>query len=158
MSHRPDSSSEANSSCCHRSNAWSLLDYRLVSSAYIAISQITSSGRLLMYSRKSLGLRMEPWETPSLTGYSCEELPSRTHRSYLLLWKEEIKPIIWTFGKKTSMSNPVKRLGYIHCYSSSSPRPVKNPSNSIRYNCKKICNWSRRPKTKLEISKKTTFF
>ena len=26
-----------------------------------------------MYSRKSVGTRMEPWGTPALTGYSCED-------------------------------------------------------------------------------------
>ena len=25
-----------------------------------------------MYNRKSVGPRMEPWGTPTLTGYSCE--------------------------------------------------------------------------------------
>ena len=33
--------------------------------------------------------------------------------------------------KKTSMSNPVKNLGYNKCYSLS--RTVKSSSNSIRY-------------------------
>ena len=47
--------------------------------------------------------------------------------------------------KKASMSKPVKSLGYIKCHSSSSPRSVKSPTNSIRYNCEKICSWSRRP-------------
>ena len=28
-----------------------------------------------MYSRKSAGTRMEVWKIPSLTGYSCEDLP-----------------------------------------------------------------------------------
>ena len=55
------------------------------------------------------------------------------------------------FVKKTSMPNPVKSLGYIKCYSSSSPRCVKSPSNSIRCNCERICSWSRRPKKMLEI-------
>ena len=55
--------------------------------------------------------------------------------------------------KKTSISNPVKSLGYIKCYSSSSPRPVKSPSNSIRYNGKKVCSSSRRPKTILKSEK-----
>ena len=32
------------------------------------------------------------------------------------------------------MPNSVKSLGYIKCYSLSSPRPVKSPSNSIRHN------------------------
>ena len=49
------------------------------------------------------------------------------------------------------MPNPVQSLGYIECHSSSSPRPVKNPGNSIRYNCEKISSWLRRPKTILEI-------
>ena len=48
-----------------------------------------------MYRRKYVGPRMEPWGTPALTGYSCEDFPSRTSRSCLLLTKEEIRPIIW---------------------------------------------------------------
>ena len=36
-------------------------------------------------------------------------------------------------AKKTSMPNPIKSLEYIKCYSSGTPRPVKSPSNSIRY-------------------------
>ena len=30
------------------------------------------------------------------------------------------------------MPNPTESLGYIKCHSSSSSRPIKNPSNSIR--------------------------
>ena len=45
-----------------------------------------------MYSRKSVGLKMEPWETPALTGYSWEDFPSRTTRSHLLLTGEETRP------------------------------------------------------------------
>ena len=48
-----------------------------------------------MYSRKSIGPRMEPWGTPALTGYSYQDLPSRTIWSHLLLRKEEIRPNIW---------------------------------------------------------------
>ena len=48
-----------------------------------------------MYSRKSVEPRMDPWGTLPLTGYSCEEFPSRTPRSHLLLRKEEIRPNIW---------------------------------------------------------------
>ena len=39
---------------------------------------VTSSGRSVMYSRKIVGPRMDPWGTPELTGYSCEDFPSRT--------------------------------------------------------------------------------
>ena len=42
-----------------------------------------------MYSRKSVGLGMEASGTPALTGY-CEDFPSRTNRSHLLLRTEEI--------------------------------------------------------------------
>ena len=100
---------------------------------------------------------MEPWGTPALNGYSYEDFPSRTTWSCLLLRKEEI----WLrlqFVDKTSMPNAVKTLGFVKCYSSSSPKCVKSPGNSIRYNCQKISSWSRRPKTILEIRKKTTFF
>ena len=44
-----------------------------------------------MYSRKILGPRLDPLETPALTGYSCEDIPSRTTQSRLLLRKEKIR-------------------------------------------------------------------
>ena len=59
--------------------------------------------------------------------------------------------------KKASMPNSAESLGYVKCYSWSSPRSVKNSSNSIKNNWKKIYNWSGRPKTILKIRKKTTF-
>ena len=48
-----------------------------------------------MYSRKSVGPRIKPWRTQAFTGYSWEELPSRTTWSHLLLRKEEIRTNIW---------------------------------------------------------------
>ena len=60
------------------------------------------------------------------------------------------------FAKKTSMSNLVESLWYIKCYCLSSPRPIKSPSNSIRYNCQ-ICSWLRTPKNILEIRKRPHF-
>ena len=64
--------------------------------------------------------------------------------------RNKVKYLAWNsirlkFAKRTSMSNPVKSLEYIECYRLSSHRSVKSLSNSIRYNCKKIYNWSRRP-------------
>ena len=61
VSCRSDLSSEANSSCCQKSDAWSHSEQRLLSSAWIAILQRTSSGRSLIYRRKSVGPIMEPW-------------------------------------------------------------------------------------------------
>ena len=48
-----------------------------------------------MYSRKKVGPRMVPWGTSALTGYSCEDFPSRTTQSCLLLRKEEKSSNIW---------------------------------------------------------------
>ena len=45
-----------------------------------------------MCSKKSVAPVMDPWGIPALTGYSCEDLPSRTARRHLLLRKEEIRP------------------------------------------------------------------
>ena len=36
------------------------------------------------------------------------------------------------------MPNLAKIFQYIKCYRSNSPRPITNPSHSIRYNCQKI--------------------
>ena len=49
----------------------------------------------LMYSRKSVGPRMEPSGTQALTGYFCEDFPFRTSQGHMLQRKEEIRPIIW---------------------------------------------------------------
>ena len=38
---------------------------------------------------ESVRPRMGPWGTPELTGYSCEDFPSRTTWSCLLLKKKE---------------------------------------------------------------------
>ena len=56
-----------------------------------------------------------------------------------------------TFAKKKACETLLK------AYSSTSTTPVKSHSNSITYSCWKICSWSRRPKTILEIRKKVTF-
>ena len=91
VSCRSDSRSEAR--CCHRSDAWSYLEKWVVSSWQIAILQKTSSRRWLIGSRKGVGPRMEPWGTPALTGYSCNNFKSRTTQSHLLLRKKW--PNIW---------------------------------------------------------------
>ena len=133
---------------------------------YYYITYITSLRRSLIYSRKSESSRMESWGSLALTRYSCEDFhPDPLNAIYYLEKMEKrrnkAKHLTWNFVrlkfvKKISMPNPVKSLGYIKCYSLSSPRPIKSPSNSIRYNCHKTCSWSKRPKTILEIRKKAT--
>ena len=49
---------------------------------------------------------MEPWKTPALTGYSCEEFPSRTTQNCLLLRKEEIRPNTWPGEDLSLWSRP----------------------------------------------------
>ena len=56
--------------------------------------QATISVGSLMYSRKNIGPRMEPWGTLALTRYSCEDFPCITTWCCLLLRKEEIRPKI----------------------------------------------------------------
>ena len=58
---RSDSSSEANSSCCLRSDVWSHLEYRLVSSAQIAILQITLSDDVGLLLRPVTLLKRRLW-------------------------------------------------------------------------------------------------
>ena len=72
-----DSSSEAKSSCCQISDAKSHLVKRVVSSAWIAILQITSSGRSLVCNKIGVP-RTKPYGNPALTGYSYKEFQSRT--------------------------------------------------------------------------------
>ena len=120
-----------------------------------------------MYNRKGVGPRVELWETLAITAYSCEDFPSRiTQSRLLLLRKKNIRPNIWpeiaydlSFmeRKKTSMSNPVKNLGYTNCYSLSSPRTVKKRKNFIRYNCKKICSWFKDLKPYCKSEKRPRF-
>ena len=57
-----------------------------------------------------------------------------------------------------SMPQRMESLGYIRCHSSSSSKPINSPSNSIRYNCQKVCSWSRRPETMLLIRKEAAVF
>ena len=47
-----------------------------------------------MCSRKGVGPKMEPWGTPALTGYSCEDFPSKTTQSQLQL-RKKIRPNVW---------------------------------------------------------------
>ena len=54
---------------------------------------MTSSGRSLIYIWESIRARMEPPETPALTGYSWEDFPFWTTQICLLLRKEEIGQI-----------------------------------------------------------------
>ena len=138
---------------CHRSDAWSILELKVVSSAQIAISQITSLGRSLMYCEKSVGQRMKLEELQ----HSLDNFLEISHPGPLKVVYQTWNSARLKFVKKTSMSNPVKSLGNIKCYNLSSSRPVKSPSNSIRHHSEKICSWLRRPKNILKIREKATF-
>ena len=111
VSDRSDSSSKANYSCCHRSDAWSHFELRVAASAQIAILQITPSERSLMLSKKSVGQRMEPywiflWKHPIQNHPKLSITEKRRNKAKYLTWNSlRIK-----FVKKISMSNPVESL------------------------------------------------
>ena len=77
--------------------------------------QIPSVGRSFMY-RRSLGPRMEPFIT--------EKRLDKARYPILNLIKLK-------FVNKTSIPNAVESPAYIKWYSSSRPRPIKNPRNSL---------------------------
>ena len=85
-----------------------------------------------MSSKKSVGPRMDPKETPTLSGYSWEGFPFRTTWNHLLLNKRRNKTKYMTrnsikpkFVQKANMPNTVKSLEYIKCYSLSTPDLLK---------------------------------
>ena len=71
-----------------------------------------------MYSGKSVRPRKNPWGSPILTGYFCEDFPPRTIWSCLLLKKGKIRPNIWpeipkylTLWKRPACQTLSKALG-----------------------------------------------
>ena len=93
VSHRSDFRSATISSSWHWTDTWSHLQRSIINIDSNFTDNIIR--KVIYYSRKSLGPTMEPWGTPALTGYSCEDFLSRTIRSCLLFRKEEIRPNIW---------------------------------------------------------------
>ena len=106
---------------------------------------MTSLGRLLMYSRKRVGSRMDPYGTPALIRFSCKNIPSRTPRIYLLLRTNKIQP------------DTRAEMPYVKYHSLISPKNINSPSNSFRYNCHKIWSWLGRAGAILKIRKEATF-
>ena len=100
---------------------------------------------------------------PSIDRILLQRRPIQIHSKISITKKcqNKTKYLSWNsirfdFVKMTSMSHPVESLGYIMGHSSSSPKPIKSPRNSIRYNCQKIC-WSRKPETIMEIKTEAKF-
>ena len=67
-----------------------ILDHTYSKSSIISIDRSITDNI-----RKSVGSGMEPCGTPALTGYSCEDFPSRTTQRRLLLRKGETMPNTW---------------------------------------------------------------
>ena len=68
------------------------------------------------------------WRLPIQNYWRPSITEKRRNKAKYLTWNY----IRLMFVKKNDMPIPVKSLEYIKCYSSSSHRPVKSPSNSIR--------------------------
>ena len=94
---------------------------------------------IIIYSKKSIGPRMQLWWT--LLNIFVETFHSGP--SSLLLRKDKIRPNTrpeipkLKFLEKTSMPNLAQSLRSLKCYSSSSPKPIASPNNSIRYNVRR---------------------
>ena len=87
---------------------------------------------------------------------------ARTHKYLYSLYRSPTAfssawSVMITLLHTTTTQNFFLYYPLIKCYSSSSPESVKIPSNSIRFNFQKVCSWSRKPKTTLEIRKNATF-
>ena len=111
-----------------------------------------------MYSRKSLGPRIQALTDSSINWIFLWRLPIHKYMKHFISKKRrnKAKYLSWNytrlnFVKKTSMQNTVKSLQYIKWSF------VKSPCNSTRYNCQEISSWLRRPKFMLEIKKKARF-
>ena len=101
---------------------WFVLSFYNIS----AMLRITSSRGKFMYSRKSVGPRMEPWGTPALTGNSYKDLPSKSTRILLLLRIEKERINIWpqipeglSLWRRPAYQTLSKALDIFKCYSSS---------------------------------------
>ena len=81
-----------------------------------------------MYSRKSVGPKMDPWRTPFIHNH---EKWSITEKRRNKVNNRPEKPLDLNLPE-IRMPHPVEKLGYIKCYSSSSPRPIKCHSNCFR--------------------------
>ena len=134
VSCRSDSILEANSSCCHRPDTWSIISIESnITVKVINVSKEkcrTKNGAL----RNSNINWIFFWKLPIQNHSKSSITEKRRNKAKYLTWSS----IRLKFVKKTNMPNPVKSLGYIKCFSSSSPRLVKSTSNFTRYNCKKI--------------------
>ena len=127
VSRRLNSSPEANSSCCHKSDARSYLGYSIIS----IDSDITDSiiRKIISIQQETCRSRIELWGTPALAGYSWKgfshPLPPKTYYRQNKAKSTTWNSLRFEFVRKTSMSHPVKSHGYIKCHSSGSPRAIK---------------------------------
>lgn len=63
--------------------------------------------------------------------------------------------IIWMIFPSIKINKPFPTpVKCLSNNSSSSSTPIKSPGDSTKCSCQKICNWTRRPETILEIRKK----
>ena len=136
-----DISSAANSSCCQWSDTWSHIH---IINTYSNISDNIIIKVTNVYQKKC-SAKNGALRNSSINWIFLWRHPIQSHSKPFTIekWRNKAKCLSWNsirlkFMKQTSI-----------------PNPVKSPSNSIRYNCQKICSWSRRPKTISEIRKKT---
>ena len=59
------------------------------------VMQMTLSGKFVIYSRKIVGTRIEPWGFPAVLEHACIYLPSSTMQNLLLMRNEKTRLKSW---------------------------------------------------------------
>ena len=104
---------------------------------------------------------MESWGNPVLTGYFCGDFPSRTTPSRLLRRKDDKIPDLKLHKIRVCEEDqhvaPCQKPWIYRVPHLTMPPGQLNALAIISYNCQKVCSWSRRPETIMEIRKEATF-
>ena len=129
VSCRSDSILEANSSCCHRSDTWSIISIESNITDNIirkVINVLKEKCRTINGALRNSNINwIFLWRLPIQNHLKSSISEKRRNKAKYLTWSS----IRLKFVKKTNMPNPVKSLGYVECFSSSSPRLVESASN-----------------------------
>ena len=72
--------------------------------------------------------------------HSCNALLNIYHQGHVVCNLFFLIFFIFLLYISCSEKKTKTTIEYVKCYSSSGPTPAKSPSNSIRYNCQKICS------------------
>ena len=87
--------------------------------------------------RKVINVQQEKYWTKNGALRNCEDFPSRTTQSCLLLREDKIRPNIKLKFEEDQHTKPYQKHWTYQVLQLEQPRPAKRPRN---YNCQKICS------------------